>query len=550
MRNVTDIAGVKPQITGTLYLQNGSSVSLNNSDFKANTFAIQSGTSNSNEFTVGACVIGALNFTLMNDTGKFSGIDWYDSRVAITLDFGSNKTITYEYYWVVKHHEIGQLITVECYDALKILDEYNLYELTQNYGITFPCYVSDILNALSREHGFTFSGCSGTNIQLEDPKNEQMTQRALLSYIAQLCGQYVKAYGIELRFGWYNLSSTTHVGTSFSHDLRTSNITITGVKVSSYDDSATAEEPSGGSASPIEIEDNPFITANNVASVASTIYSAIGSGTFSYRPGDVDILSNAAIEAGDALLVDTGEEQNVLVLATNITYKPQLRESIDSDAEPYAGDLRIDRSAYIKKQAQRAISDDLADSNSDLSKAIAGAGGKTRVINIRQRGQAGTLATSDTFTGFVMSSSGISALNISSWTTEALKCYIMPQALEVPSFDSITALLEATGDVVDNYPFKLRLKVKVNSYVGYIDVQAFYTTAGQGKVICIAIPSGTGTSGADQHGGTTVFTMARPSTGELTFVPFKMFGRTDQGYAFLYGVTDREWNVYQNAPSA
>ena len=540
MRNVTDIAGVKPQITGTLYLQNSSSISLNNGDFKANTFAVQSGTSNSNEFTVGACVIGALNFTLMNDTGKFSGIDWYDSRVSITLDFGSNKTITYEYFWVVKHHEIGQLITVECYDALKILDEYNLYELTQNYGITFPCSVSQILNALSQEHGFVFSGCSGTNIQLEDPKNEQMTQRALLSYIAQLCGQYVKAYGIELRFGWYNLSSTTHVGTSFSHDLRTSNITITGVKVSSYDDTATAEEPSGGSTSPIEIEDNPFITANNVASVASTIYSALGSGTFSYRPGDVDILSNAAIEAGDALLVDTGEEQNVLVLATNITYKPQLRESIDSDAEPYAGDLRINRSSYIKKQAQKAISDDLSDSNSDLSKAIAGAGGAKRVL-IELDTEVGRVKSTDAFHGFILSTNGISQMTASS---SGMVCKILRQTIDLPSYESILALL-GTGETVEDYKFKLRLKVLSMACYGFIDFVCHYTTAGAGYVIRMSIAGGTGGyDGSQDYGGYGIFTKVNGS--DLEMIPFVINKVTNNNYCYLtssQALANKRWYV-------
>ena len=375
MRTNVDISGVLPSIAGTITPSSGSPINITNADIVANSFSYTGGTSNSNEFTVGAAIISSINFSLMNDTGRFSGIDWYNSRVTFSLTCDGT-TVNYGTYWVVNHHEIGNIIKVECYDALKILDEYEMYEVTPN--ITFPSDVSTIVSAivsfLSTATGFTFtySGLRNGSLRVEEITNEHMTMRACLSYLTQMTGQYVRAISYELRFGWYDMSSSHHAGTTFSHDLRTSNDVIGGINVSDYND---ASFETRGSGYKIDIANNPFITANNIVAVADAIYNSAFSGGIAYRPGDISIVASPAYEPGDYLLVNTAKEQNVPILATTITYKPQLQQPITADASPYAGDLRINRSAYVKQQAKNAINDELKDPNSDLSEAIADAGG-------------------------------------------------------------------------------------------------------------------------------------------------------------------------------
>lgn len=370
MKTTANIAGIKPVISGTLHLQGQSDITLSNSDFVQNSLAFKSGTSNSSEFSVGAAIIGECDFSLMNDSGKFSGLDWFDSRVEITLT-ADGTALDMGYFYVVKHHELGNVVTVESYNALKILDEHALYELTQDYGLTFPCTVSAILTALQSQHGFTITGCRGSNITVQDPQSDMMTQRALISYIAQLSGQYVKAVGQNLQFTWYNTGTVYNAGNTFSHDLRTSDISITGCKVSTED--GTASETRGTAGYMLNISDNPLITSGNVSAVADLIYAAVGGIT--YRPGSVSIVANPAIEAGDLLSVNTGQESGITIIATTLIYKPQLQQSVTADAEPYAGDLRISRSAYIKRQAQQTINDELSNPDSNLSKAIDAGGG-------------------------------------------------------------------------------------------------------------------------------------------------------------------------------
>ncbi len=397
MRSNADLnLEVKPQILATLYTPNDEtpSRSLTDTDFVSNSPEWQFGTSERDIFSVGGAVISSFDFTLMNDEGQFDGINWYDARVAVTLrcllNNSSNTTdIDMGYYYVTKHHEQGNFITVECYDALKVLDEYQIHELRINgqpisdaqWETGFD--IATFMGMLADKAGLAISGlsASASSITIHNPNNDQMTIRAAVSYLAQMVGQYVRidVSGGTMVFGWYDLSSTHHAGTTFNHDLRTSDITITGATVSDYKDETVIKSETSN---PIAIKDNPFIDANNAQDVYNAVNSAVTGLTF--RPGSATIVASPAYEPGDVLLINTGQESNIKVIATNLTYKPQVTESISCDADPESGDLRINNLEYIKKQAQKAaenqIGDDLTDPDSDLSKAIAGAGGTFGIL--------------------------------------------------------------------------------------------------------------------------------------------------------------------------
>lgn len=371
---MSNISSTKPIISGQLMLQSGT-ISLFNSDFVADSMIFKSGTSNSGEFTVGAAIIGGLDFALMNDSGKFSNLDWFDSKVSITLSVTKDnytRRVEMGTYYIVKHYERGNIINVECHDALKILDEYQIYE----DKITWPSTIGKIVSRITANRGLTYLGISDADkeIIIPDPCDDLMTERACISYIAQCLGKYVRVdvNGSRLLFEWYRTGVERDVGTTFSHDLRTDDITITGVKV--VDCNNTTSETRGTSGYMLNISENPFIDTDNIATFADHIMDAVSG--ISFRPGDVSIVSDPDIKAGDVFQVSTGKESNINILATTVTYKPSsLQQRITADAEPYAGDLRIKRSTYIKRQAQEAIREELNDSQSDLSQAISGGGG-------------------------------------------------------------------------------------------------------------------------------------------------------------------------------
>lgn len=365
MRTNANVRGMKPEITGTLTLQGGNTVSLQNTDFVAGSLSITHGTSNANEFTVGGAVIGCIKFQLMNDRGQFSNINWYDSKIDLVLTFGAN-SVTYNDFFVVSHKETGARISVETYDRMKYLDEYQIYEDI----LQFPTTAANAVSAIATARGLVVSGMAYPSMAIADPSDDTMTEREFISYVAQCMGQFVIVDGTFLKFGWYNTSAAYNAGTSFSHDLRTHDITIGAVKVTANDDTTTTTLGSGTYT--VKIENNPFITAANLSAIAQQIYTAVHGITF--RPGTASIMSDAAIEAGDCISVYTGTE-TVTMLVTNITYKPTLRESVTADADPQESDLRLSKTDRIKKLAKDQIRNDLNDPTSDLARAIAGGGG-------------------------------------------------------------------------------------------------------------------------------------------------------------------------------
>lgn len=370
MRTNANLQGLTPVVSAVLTLSGGTTINIDNHDIVSGSFSIKDGTSDPSEFSVGGAVIRGCSFTLFNYGGKFSGISWFDSKVSVTLTYSNGTTLNMGSFYVVSHNETGYRISVETYSAMKLLDEYQIYE----HNFTYPMTAQAAVTTIATARGLTVAGMRYPNMSISDPGSDTITEREFVSYIAQMMGQFVTVEGSVLKFGWYNLNSAHDAGTAFSHNLRTNDVTITGVKVTTADGQTV--QTVGTSGYVLNITDNPLITADNINAVATQINSAVNGITF--RPGTVSILSDANIQAGDTLLVHT-KNGDATVLATTIVYKPTTKMSVTADAEPYDGDLRITRSqriqAMMQSEADRAISKQLANSNSQLSKAIAGGGG-------------------------------------------------------------------------------------------------------------------------------------------------------------------------------
>ena len=458
MKTTANIAGIKPAITGRLLLQSGTIV-LSDRDFMAGSIKFRGGTSESSEFSVGAAIIGGLDFTLINDAKKFSGLDWFDSKVQISLEI-SGETVDMGTYYVVKHYERGNVVTVECHDALKVLDEYQIYE----DDITWPADSAAVASKIASRHGLSVSGLT-SGIQIPDPGNDLMTERECIAYIGQIHGKYVRAHDTVISFEWYNTADVHDAGTTFSHDLRTDDIEITGVKVSTADGSQT--ETRGESGYMLSIKSNPFVTADNIAAIADKIGAAVTG--IKYRPGDVSIMSNPAIEPGDVLRVNTGQETGVIVIASTVTYTvSRLQESITSDAEPYSGDLRIKRSDYIKNQTQQTIDDELKNPDSNLSQAIGGGSSGLTYLLL----PVGDFTYSNS--GFTMSPDGITK---QSYTT----CGISQQVVAIPTREKVAELAEKLGTNYDTVYFPITIRATLNGYTGQATLRCAYddySTAG------------------------------------------------------------------------
>lgn len=360
MRTDVDLTGYKPQIIAMMTQTDGSTIALSNSDFVANSLKFRAGTSESNEITVGGAIIGSCSFRLWTDSGKLTDFQWTNAKIDITLKF-SDEAETEIYmgrYYIVSHTASGPTVSVESLDHLKILDEHQLYELE----VEWPVDAVDLAERLIEfgTSGLTMEGLGSADrgIMLYDPGFDTMTCRNALSYVAQMLGKYAiikhNAPGDHVvQFAWYNTETAYAMGTTFDHSLRTSDVTVTGITVVADDEDDTTEQR-GEDAYKLVFTDNPFVDANNVSTIADRIYAAVNNLTF--RPGNCNIVSTPALEAGDTVTVTTGEETDVKMVATNITYCPTaIKMQIVADCEEADGDLQITRSAYVRRVVKDAV---------------------------------------------------------------------------------------------------------------------------------------------------------------------------------------------------
>lgn len=371
MRTTTDLRHIFPIISGTLTDGSGTVYGLDGHNVPAGSLSFKSGTSPAGTFAVGGAVISSVSFALLDAASYFSSVVWKNARVEFTLTCEQTAVSMGDYY-IVSHSESGGVISVTAMDALKVLDEYEMHEI----AVTYPTTVGALAGAIAAAHGLTVTGIRNASMSIDEPENDRMTQRACLSYLAQISGQYVQAKGSVLSFGWYDLSNPVSDGATFGHDWGTSDVTVTGIRVSDTENKLNEDRGSDGYR--LEISGNPFITSDNISAVADTIWAACSG--ISFRAGSAEILASPAFEAGDCVTVRTPDESNVKLLLTNITYTTDVSMSITSDADAQAGDLALNKSPYVKrdeagKAADDAIAEQLADPDSDLSKAISGAGG-------------------------------------------------------------------------------------------------------------------------------------------------------------------------------
>lgn len=379
MRTDKDYAGIKPRISG--YLRGitaettGNRIDLSDSDFVYNSLTFRHSTSDSNEITVGAAIIGSCDFTLWNDSGKFDNWDWINSAIEISLIFG-DETVYMGSYVIVSHTESGHNIKVEALDWMKVLDEHNLGEC----GVTWPIDAVALINKIVTTgiQNMKVSGLEGLEgVSLADPGDNTMTNRDALAYAAQCLGRYAvmrtdeKLATATIYFEWYDAASSYSAGTTFNHQLRTDDVTVTGVIVTASDDETTEER--GGAGYRLNIADNPFISPDNISTIADRINSAVSGLTF--RPGNFALSSNPRIEAGDVISIST-DKGSISTLATNVVYKPsQTKESVTADAAAADSDLQIKSKAYINK----VIRDQLNNPNSDLGSAVGGGSSISKV---------------------------------------------------------------------------------------------------------------------------------------------------------------------------
>lgn len=363
--------GEVPLVRMQLISANNRTIWLEDGQIWGNSISFNDATSQDGAFTVGSAIIGSFGFGLNNFDRSLDSIDFEGATVIPFLYFdigGTNEYLPKGVFYVTSHTTSGNIIRCQAMDGLKLLDQ-------SRTTITYPTTVQALVAAICTANNITLDTVTipHGNFVLNVPtdasgENMVLTDRQMLSYACECIGCYARMNELgHLVIDWYDFENPVTLSTTFDgKSLWTSPIEVTGIKVTyrKANSEGTLEDVEylyGTDDRIIKIENNPYITESNYATVCTNVSSGIFDTEF--RPGTLPLLANPCLQAGDVLSVtDRYANYTYLFPVTSTTYTKQLTQTAvcafeskeDTDLRPTSSyNMNVDVENAIR-QAQAA----------------------------------------------------------------------------------------------------------------------------------------------------------------------------------------------------
>ena len=393
MRNIT--SAFKEQLNNDnrkylewidITLKDGTVLNLRESDVWGCGLKVEDAVSDSSEFKIGSAIVNKATVTLNNIYDDFSNYDfegatvvcyvglrispsglefpkdvpWLDVKGNTILDIDGN-----EIYIKYDDAEIERirLCTMTVVDApyqnssiLSLTCQDNMMKFDRDYSeskLNYPATRSEIVRDACNVCGVSLQTVTFTNddyIIQERPADEQLTFRQVISWAAQIGGQWCRcdSYG-RLCIAWYDLGSyeadTLPDGkyiTIKSYDslsVNNEDVVITGVKVTEYLEDASADKQAtsyqyGTDGYVIEIKDNKLIVEGTGEAIATMIGKRIVG--MKFRPFSTSMMNNPAIEAGDICVISDRKGNTYRSLITSSTFQVGNKQNVECGAKSAA----------------------------------------------------------------------------------------------------------------------------------------------------------------------------------------------------------------------
>lgn len=338
-------------------------LTLTNEEIWENGVTIDNAISSDSSFDIGSAIVGSLTLVIDNIKGNFNIYDFLGASlwlyIGVTGDVDEHDEQVYyriNRYVVDNTSYNGSLITLDCLDNMTYFD----VPFSEVTGVSYPTTAGQLVAALCSHCGVTLGTVTFQNYTMSIPAapDGENNCREVLQYVAQKCCCYCKINTAgELALTWYDknaiigitnydggtyLTTTTpysdgcdldgghfHYGgdtadggtfaalqsgawltQNYDLNIGTDDIVVTGCRVrktsgeDAYDElwvDSTLEETHERYV--LVIEDNPFITSTEAATIAAT-NGAILAG-LPIREYSANSLNDMSFETGDmATIVD------------------------------------------------------------------------------------------------------------------------------------------------------------------------------------------------------------------------------------------------------
>lgn len=362
-------------------LKNGTVLEIDNSDLWQNGMKLDTATSSSNSFDLGAIITGQLTLTLNNIDEKFSDYDFTDCtatnvKVGLKLPDGTTESLSYGKFYLNEAKYNGSIITLTFYDSIHKFDQpYSKSSLS--YPATLRQIVQDACSVCGVTQG-TFTFDQDDFVVQERPDDSSITFRQVLQWVGQIACYYFYADSQgRLSMKWYDLSAfedadnifledsdgnfvldtqedkiftfvengVIYPGTTMPHhnlasfvSLNTGldDVVITGIKVIQEVDgeSGGKEEisyQSGNDGYVLAVSKNKLIQGDSGNTIASLLGTKIIGMRF--RTFSASGLSDPTIEAGDPVVLIDRKGNSYQSYITNNVFQPGAYQSTSLGAE-------------------------------------------------------------------------------------------------------------------------------------------------------------------------------------------------------------------------
>lgn len=365
----------------------GTKKTVTNAQIWSGGFKVEDSVSGSNNFEIGAAIVGKFTLVLNNIYDDYSEYDFYGAEISnvkcgLKLPDETTESVSFGKYTVDEPKYNGSIITLSCLDNMSKFDrpysESNLiYPATLGQIVRDACNICDVMLA---SDSATFDN---DDYVVDARPDDNTTFREVLSWVGQISCHWLKCNNNgQLTLNWYNTSAYDklfgvydagnfnddmekdtvdagtfanpadgdvidfgtfsdsgkyhHIYSTTSTDMSTDDVTITGIRVTERapEDAEDQEDivyQYGEDGYVLGIEGNELIQSGKGSQVASYLGGKIVGLTF--RPLSLTCLSDPTIESGDLAIFTDRKGRSYKTLITSTTFQAKNYQKVSCDAE-------------------------------------------------------------------------------------------------------------------------------------------------------------------------------------------------------------------------
>ncbi|WP_281696510.1 hypothetical protein [Bacteroides clarus] len=365
----------------------GTKKTVTNAQIWSGGFKVEDSVSGSNNFEIGAAIVGKFTLVLNNIYDDYSDYDFYGAEISnvkcgLKLPDGTTESVSFGKYTVDEPKYNGSIITLSCLDNMSKFDRpYSESNLT--YPATLGQIVRDACNICDVPLASDSATFDNDDYVVDARPDDNTTFREVLSWVGQISCHWLKCNNngqLSLRwydretydnlFGIYDAGNFNddiekdtvdagtfanpsdgdvidfgtfsdskkyhHIYSTTSTDMSTDDVTITGIRVTERapEDAEDQEDivyQYGEDGYVLGIEGNELIQSGKGSQVASYLGGKIVGLTF--RPLSLTCLSDPTIESGDLAMFTDRKGRSYKTLITSTTFQAKNYQKVSCDAE-------------------------------------------------------------------------------------------------------------------------------------------------------------------------------------------------------------------------